>query len=260
LLDWLAVEFMESGWSMKHMHRLMVTSATYQQSAIVSSKQRSADPKNLYLARSSRFRLPAETIRDNALSACGLLATKMDGPPVYPPQPPNIWRHVGRNAPKYITSNGLDRYRRGIYTVWRRSAPYPSFVTFDAPDRGICVVNRSRTNTPLQALNLLNDKTYVEFGFALAERVLDEVPSTDTPTRMEYAFRLCLVRKPKPIELDYLVDVFQSELDSMKSNPKQTTELLSNWKSSKSYNPEELAAWYRIAEILLNLDEMITRG
>jgi hypothetical protein len=267
LLDWLAVEFMDSGWSMKHMHRLMVTSATYQQSATrlaqdtaSDAARQSVDPKNLYLSRASRFRLPAETIRDNALSASGLLAGKMDGPPVYPPQPPNIWRHVGRNAPKYITSQGLDRYRRGIYTVWRRSAPYPSFVTFDAPDRGSCVVNRSRTNTPLQALNLLNDQTYVEFGFALAERVLDEVPSTDIRKRMEYAFRLCLVRKPKPAELDFLVNVFRSDLDKMKSNPQQVKDLLSNWKPINPHDPAELAAWYRISEILLNLDEMITRG
>lgn len=260
LLDWLAVEFMESGWSMKHMHRLMVNSATYQQSAIVDARKRKADPKNIYLARASRFRLPAEMIRDNALSVSGLLAGKMDGPPVYPPQPPKIWRHVGRNAPKYNTSTGLDRYRRGIYTVWRRSAPYPSFVTFDAPDRGSCIVNRSRTNTPLQALNLLNDQAYVEFAFGLAERVLTDIPSTDIRRRVEYAFRLCLIRKPKPQELDFLVDVVRAELDNMKSNPKRVSLLMGNWTSTKEIDPAELAAWYRIAEVLLNLDEMINRG
>ncbi|MHC4880008.1 MAG: PSD1 and planctomycete cytochrome C domain-containing protein, partial [Planctomycetota bacterium] len=165
LLDWLAVDFVENGWSMKHAHRVMVMSATYRQSSQITPMHLERDPKNKLLGRSSRVRLPAETIRDNALAASGLLEKKMFGQPVYPPQPNGVWRHVGRNAPKYNTSTGVDRFRRGIYTVWRRSAPYASFVNFDATDRGACTVRRSRTNTPLQALNLLNDQAYVELAF-----------------------------------------------------------------------------------------------
>ena len=260
LLDWLAVEFVESGWSMKHVLRLMATSATYQQSSRVTPEALERDSKNLLLARASRFRLPAETIRDNALTASGLLAEKMAGPPVYPPQPSNIWRHVGRNAPKYLTSQGVDRYRRGIYTVWRRSAPYPSFVTFDAPDRGSCVVDRSRTNTPLQALNLLNDEAYLEMSLALAERVLREVPSNDIAARVDFAFRACLSRAPNERERTFLIEVAREEADHFRSNTKQATELTGRWKSAADLDAAELATWFRISEVLLNLDEMITRG
>ena len=260
LLDWLAVEFVESGWSMKHVLRLMATSATYQQSSQVTPEALERDSKNLLLARASRFRLPAETIRDNALTASGLLAEKMAGPPVYPPQPSNIWRHVGRNAPKYVTSQGVDRYRRGIYTVWRRSAPYPSFVTFDAPDRGSCVVDRSRTNTPLQALNLLNDEAYLEMSLALAERVIREVPSNDIAGRVDFAFRACLSRAPTDREQEFLVQVAREEADHFRSNEKQATELTDKWKPAADLDAKELATWFRISEVLLNLDEMITRG
>ena len=260
LLDWLAVEFVESGWSMKHMLRLMVTSATYQQSSRIPPEALERDPKNLLLARASRFRLPAETIRDNALTASGLLAGKMDGPPVYPPQPSNIWRHVGRNAPKYLTSQGVDRYRRGVYTVWRRSAPYPSFVTFDAPERGACVVARSRTNTPLQALNLLNDEAWFEMSLALAERTLREVPSNDVAARVRFAFRTCLSREPNERERNFLIEVAREEADHFRANPKKATELTVRWKSAADLDAAELAAWFRVSEVLLNLDEMITRG
>jgi hypothetical protein len=260
LLDWLAVEFVESGWSMKHVLRLMATSATYQQSSRVTPEALERDSLNLLLARASRFRLPAETIRDNALTASGLLAEKMAGPPVYPPQPSNIWRHVGRNAPKYLTSQGVDRYRRGIYTVWRRSAPYPSFVTFDAPDRGSCVVDRSRTNTPLQALNLLNDEAYFEMSLALAERTLRQVPSNDVAARVNFAFRACLSRAPTDRERDFLIEVAREETDHFQANSKQATELTGKWKSAADLDAKELATWFRISEVLLNLDEMITRG
>ncbi|MFG0332886.1 MAG: PSD1 and planctomycete cytochrome C domain-containing protein [Maioricimonas sp. JB049] len=195
LLDWLAVEFVENGWSMKHIHRLIVTSAAYQQDSRVSPEQLERDPYNRLYARGPRFRLTAEAIRDNALAISGLLSEKMGGPPVYPPQPTGIWRHVGRNAPKYDTDTDEDRYRRGIYVVWRRSAPYPSFVNFDAPDRGACVVNRSRTNTPLQALTLLNDPAYVEMAAALALRIA--TAEVDSPReRIEYACRICMSRQP----------------------------------------------------------------
>ena len=154
----------------------------------------------------------------------------------------------------------MDRYRRGIYTVWRRSAPYPSFVTFDAPDRGACVVNRSRTNTPLQALNLLNDQTYVEMGLALSERILRDEPSSDPAARIDYAFRLCLARLPTDRERQFLTAVVREERSAFRKNPGLAAELVNSWKSARDLPAEEVATWYRIAEVLLNLDESITRS
>ena len=195
LLDWLAVEFMSPSpgvrysepqgsdgnkrWSMKHIHRLIVTSAAYQQSSRVSAELVKRDPDNKLYARGPRFRLDAEMIRDNALAVSGLLSRKMGGPPVMPVQPPGIWTVTGVVDNTYRTSQGEDRYRRGLYTIWRRSSPYPSFVAFDAPDRTSCIVKRPRTNTPLQALTLLNDPVYVEAALALARRIttLSEPPA-----------------------------------------------------------------------------------
>ena len=143
-----------------------------------------------------RFRLPAETIRDNALAISGLMSDKMYGPPIMPYQPANIWRSVGRNQPKWVAAENEDRFRRGAYVVWKRAAPYPSFVNFDAPDRGSCTVNRGRSNTPLQALTLLNDPAYVEMALAFADRVLSESPSTDDRSRLQYAMKLAVARAP----------------------------------------------------------------
>jgi hypothetical protein len=260
LLDWLAVDFVENGWSMKHVHRMLVMSATYRQSSRVTSEMLERDSKNRLLGRANRLRLPAETIRDNALAASGLLQSRMFGAPVYPPQPDGIWRHVGRNAPKYDTSTGVDRFRRGIYTVWRRGAPYASFVNFDATDRGVCTVKRSRTNTPLQALNLLNDQAYVELAFGLAERVLTEQSAADDAARLEYAFRCCLVRRPTDDELKVLQSALAEERANLKANPSQVRTLNSHWTARAKLDETDLAVWFRIAEVLLNLDEMITRG
>ena len=259
LLDWLALELVDHDWSMKELHRVIVMSATYQQSSKITLEGMRRDPQNKLLGRSNRFRLPAETIRDNALRASGLIAAKMHGAPVYPPQPPNIWRHVGRNAPKYIVSEGLDRFRRGVYTVWRRSAPYPGFVNFDAPDRGACVVKRSRTNTPLQALNLLNDEVYTETAFALAERIVRDMPTADLTERVEYAFRLCLSRRPTSEERAVLVEIYVEEHDALTKSPERVKALLANRQKDKALDSVEITTWYRVAEVLLNLDEMITR-
>ncbi len=269
LLDWLAVEFVESGWSMKHIHKLIVMSATYQQSSRVTPELLQRDPYNKLYARGPRVRLSAETIRDNALTIAGLLSTKMAGPPVFPPQPPNIWRHIGRNAPKYATSTGEDRFRRGVYVVWRRSAPYPSFVNFDAPDRASCVVQRSRTNTPLQALTLMNDPAYVEMAKALAARILTEGTGTSVADRIDYGFRLCLSRSPKPAEAKFLESIYRTELARLTANPKAAQALADNSAAKPAANTKaptgktqvaELAAWFYIANILLNLDETITKG
>jgi len=262
LLDWLAVEFMEHNWSMKRIHKLIVMSATYQQSAKVTPVLLEADPYNQLYTRGPRLRLSAESIRDNALAISGLLSTKMGGPPVYPPQPEGLWRHVGRNAPKYLTSTSEDRYRRGVYVIWRRSAPYPSFTNFDAPDRGACVINRSRTNTPLQALTLLNDPAYVEIGIGLAKRLATKGLSTELSDRerIAYAFRLCVAREPKAEEVDHLTKVFQQELKYFQEHPQAAQKLISADNRPEGVGASRMAAWLYVANILLNLDETITKG
>lgn len=262
LLDWLAVEFMERNWSMKQIHKLIVMSATYQQSAKVTPELLEADPYNKLYTRGPRLRLSAETIRDNALAISGLLSTKMGGPPIYPPQPKGFWRHVGRNAPKYLTSTSEDRYRRGVYVIWRRSAPYPSFTNFDAPDRGACVINRSRTNTPLQALTLLNDPAYVEIGIGLAKRLATKGLGTELSDRerMAYAFRLCVAREAKQMELDHLTKVFQQELKYFQEHPQAAQKLISADHRPEGVGASRMAAWLYVANILLNLDETITKG
>jgi hypothetical protein len=259
LLDYLAVEFMESGWSMKHAHKLIVMSATYQQSSGVSPRLLEKDPYNKLYARGPRFRMPAETIRDNALAISGLLSNRMAGPPVFPPQPDGIWRHVGRNAPKYDTSQGTDRFRRGVYVFWRRSAPYPSFTNFDAPDRASCVVLRPRTNTPLQALTLLNDPAYIEMAVALAERIASEGANMSVEDRAAFAFRLCVARQPKAEELKQFVDVFNLERSRFEQSPGEAEAIVGK-SAIPNTDIKDLAAWVYVANILLNLDETITKG
>ncbi len=257
LLDWLAVEFMEPSplphapatvaatttarpWSMKHLHRLIVSSATYRQSSRLTPALLARDDENKLLARGPRFRLAAELVRDNALAAAGLLQLKLGGPPVYPPQPAGLWgAKIGGEKYNYETSPGDDAWRRGLYTVWRRSSPYPSFVNFDATARTACVIQRSRSNTPLQALTLLNDPVYVEAAAALARRVLREQPAADPDPRLVHAFRLCLTRAPQPAELAALRRLLNDQLAATQS---------------------ESAAWQAVATALLNLDEMITKG
>lgn len=262
LLDWLAVEFMEHNWSMKHVHKLIVMSATYQQSSKITPELLEADPYNKLLTRGPRLRLSAETIRDNALAISGLLSTKMGGPPIYPPQPQGLWRHVGRNAPKYNTSTEEDRFRRGVYVIWRRSAPYPSFTNFDAPDRGACTINRSRTNTPLQALTLLNDPAYIEIATGLARRLATHGMNdgmTDRE-RIAYAFRLCVARQPLDVEVDHLTKVFEQELKHFQDHPQSAQKLISAKDRPEGVGASRMAAWLYVANILLNLDETITKG
>jgi len=258
LLDWLAVEFMEHDWSMKHVHRTIVLSQTYQQDSRITADANEADPANKYYARGPRFRMPAEMVRDNALAISGLLTNRLGGPPVYPPQPANIWRHVGRNAPKYKTNTDEDRFRRGVYVVWRRSAPYPSFINFDAPDRASCVVNRSRTNTPLQALTLLNDPAYVEMAHAFAKRVLSEPRDADDRQRIEHAFRLAVARTPTSEETSFLVDFLKAEQAYYEKDSGLATNLIPKEQQDKTIPISKQAAWFKVANILLNLDEVVT--
>ena len=261
LLDWLAVEFVERGWSTKRVHRLIVSSSTYRQSSRITPELLERDPENALYARGARFRLDAETIRDNALAASGLLSEEMGGPPSYPPQPRDIWRVTGVVDNTYETSPGPDRYRRGVYTIWRRSAPYPSFVAFDATDRSQCLVQRSRTNTPLQALTLLNDPAYVEIARALAARVIADRPEDDLGGRLDHAFRLCLARTPTPAEREALAEVYHRQRGRYADDPASASRLVGLGSGDgEGVDVVEWAAWFGVANVLLNLDEMITRG
>ena len=264
LLDWLAVELVESGWSRKRMLREIVTSATYRQSSQpATSETLERDPESVLLTRNPRLRLPAELVRDNALAIAGLLSRKRGGPAVYPPQPDGLWKLTGTLQPTYVASHGDDRYRRGIYTIWRRSSPYPSFVAFDAKDRTACVLRRSRTNTPLQALTLLNDEVYVEAALRLAERILAERPEASVPERTRHGFRLALGREPTDRELAAVAELLAVQQGRLRERDGMADELLggvSSFAPAAGVDRDQLAAWYFVASALLNLDETITRG
>jgi hypothetical protein len=260
LLDWLAVEFMDNGWSMKKLLKQVVLSATYRQSSKITPELQSRDDQNLLYARGPRFRLDAEMIRDNALAVAGLLSRKQFGPPIRPYQPAGIWTKIGGEKVEYIVSPGEDRYRRGIYVVWKRGAPYPSFVNFDATARLACTVKRSRSNTPLQALTLLNDPVYVEAALALAKRIAMTNPGNDVNQRIEYAFRLCLARSPKAAELQALRKLYDAQLEASRRDPQAAKELFADFSIPANVAWEEVAAWHAVATVLLNLDETITKG
>ncbi len=259
LLDWLAMEFVASGWSRKHLLRTIVTSATYQQ----SSRRGAAadDPHNRLLGRGPRFRLSAEMLRDQALAASGLLSLEQGGPPVFPPQPDGLWRQTGRNEPKYVVATDSDRFRRGIYVIWRRAAPYPSFVLFDGPDRATCHPKRSRTNTPMQALVLMNDPVYVEAALGLAARALRE--AGDDPARLVRMFQWVLARRPTPAEQAFLLQVVVDERQRLAAEPGAAHALVDAHPVldlEPTLDRTELAAWFHTATMLLNLDEAVTKG
>jgi len=240
-----------------------VLSATYRQASRLTPELAERDPENALYARGPRFRLSAETIRDQALAASGLLSTKQGGEPIMPHQPTNIWRAVGRNAPKWVDAKDEDRFRRGVYVVWRRAAPYPSFVNFDAPDRASCTVNRPRTNTPLQALTLLNDPASIEMAVALASRVLTESPSADMADRIDYATQLVLSRTASSLEREELQRFHAAQRQKLSSRPDDVAALLKAVAAVKlpdGLDPVDLAAWFHVANLLLNLDETVTRG
>ncbi len=248
LLDWLAVEFMENGWSMKKLLKTIILSETYQQSSRLTPELLEQDDLNRLLARGPRLRMDAEMIRDNALSISGLLSLKQFGPPIRPYQPEGIWAKVGGTAYRYEVSPGPEQHRRGVYVVLKRGGPYPSFSNFDATARLACTVKRSRTNTPLQALTLLNDPVYVEAAKALAKRVLTEKPNEALDTQLSYAFRLCVARQPTANETATLRGLYRAQLSAA---PKGTNEL--------QRPAAENEAWYGVASVLLNLHETITK-
>lgn len=258
LLDWLTTEFLRQEWRMKAIHRLIVTSATYRQASAVTPELLARDPYNRLLARGPRFRIEAEMVRDVMLAASGLLCDKIGGPSVFPPQPDGIWRNPYSDD-KWVTSRGEDRYRRGIYTFWRRTAAYPTFMTFDAPSREVCTVRRVRTNTPLQALAALNDEASFEAAQHLAKRMLLEARG-DVPSRATYGFRLCVARAPKPEELNRLVDLYTKELDYFRQKPEDARKTVNDSMNEvEQERGPELAAWAIVANVLLNLDETLTK-
>ena len=264
LLDWLAVEFIESGWDIRHMQRLIVTSATYRQDSRVTPELAERDPENRLLARGPRFRLPAEMVRDNALYVSGLLEEKIGGPSVNPYQPAGIWEDVSYGdrftAQSYEQDHGEALYRRSMYTFWKRTAPPPSLTAFDAPDREKCTVRRARTNTPLQALTLLNDPTYVEASRALASRVMREAGDSDAD-RLDRTYELTLGREPTPAERDVLLTLLSKQREDYEANPKAAEQLLSVGESplDPALDPADLAAWTLASSTVLNLDEAVTK-
>ena len=229
LLDWLAIRFVEKGWSVKGLIKSIVMSSTYQQSSMASDDL--MDPKNELYARGPRFRLSAELVRDNLLAVSGLLSDKIGGPVVYPVQPDGLWKEIfgPLDVSTYPTSAGEDLYRRGIYTVWRRGNPYPSMINFDSPDRSVCTVKRSRSNTPLQALTLLNDPVYVEMATNFAELIGSW--NGNDQEKIIRAFRTVVARRPNEGEVNILLELRQKR-----------------------------QSWFAVAQTLLNLDETITKS
>jgi hypothetical protein len=258
LLDWLATEVIRRGWSLKAMHKLIVQSATYQQASVVREDLRERDPQNLLLARQSRLRLEAEVIRDGALAASGLLYRRIGGPSVRPPQPAGVAEVTFLGQERWEESKGPDRYRRGLYTFFRRTSPYPSLMTFDAPDSNVTCTRRSRSNTPLQALVLLNDKVSMEAAQALARRVLRE-QAGGRSERLRYAFRLCLARSPSVREAKRLDALFDAQLKLCQEQPRDAAQLAGEGPRPAGVDTPELATWVAVGRIFMNLDEFITR-
>ena len=254
LLDWLATEFLDQRWSMKAMHRLIVTSATYQQDSVMSDSLREKDPYNQFYARGPRFRMDAEMIRDSALKIAGLLDLRLYGPSVFPPQPQGLWDNLYVQD-TWITGQGTDRHRRGLYTFLKRLRPFPFYANFDAPSRETTCVVRNRSNTPLQALNLMNDTMFLEAARGLAKRMALEAGS-NIADRISHGFRLCLARTPLQEELDELLSLFQDQLNFLST---QGTTLPQSDKLTEAIDSHELTAWTAVAQVLLNLDETISR-
>lgn len=259
LLDWLATELMSSGWDTKHLLRLMVTSAAYRQTSRVTEDLNTRDPDNRLLARGPRFRLSAEMIRDQALFVSGLLSPKMYGPPVKPPQPKLGLAAAFGSATDWEPSTGEDRHRRALYTTWRRSNPYPSMTTFDAPNREVCLVRRERSNTPLQALVTLNDPVYMEVAQALARRMMASGGSAKEIAAR--GFLLCTSRKPDSAELSRLIALHEQTLKRFETDEAKARDVATKPIGDPPAGAAipELAAWTVVANVLLNLDEMLMK-
>lgn len=256
LLDWLAYEFMRVDWNVKELHRLIVTSAAYRQASDFSKKNQKQDPRNLLLSRQNRYRLEAESIRDLFLASSGLLTRNIGGPSVYPPQPKGIYV-LTQNKKSWPEEKGENRYRRGMYTYFWRSSPYPMLPTFDAPNSNTTCTRRVRSNTPLQALTLANDQSLFELIQGFAVRILEEGPDYDEG-RLRQAFQICLSRAPTDHELEVLVRYLSEQRTYFEKSPQEAAEVASK-KLPEKVAVEEVASWTAVARVLMNLDEFITR-
>lgn len=272
LLDWLAVEFQQPSimrnpqgalrpWDIKGLLRLIVTSRSYRQSSRVTPVALQIDPRNVLLSRAPRYRLEAEMVRDQALALSGLLSRKIGGPSVYPVQPDGLWQAAFNGERTWSTSTGDDRYRRGLYTFWRRTVPYPSMATFDAPSREACTIRRSRTNTPLQAFVTLNDPVYVEAAQALARRIMQH-GGQSVEQRLAYGLQLCTCRRPPRAQVERLQSLYQTELAWYQVNESAAVELatIPLGPLPAGQPAAEAAAWTVVANVLLNLDGVLTRN
>ncbi|MGZ8921369.1 MAG: DUF1553 domain-containing protein, partial [Limisphaerales bacterium] len=254
LLDWLATEFMAQKWDTKKFLKLLITSAAYRQSSKVTPELVERDPENRLLARGPRFRMSAETIRDQALFVGGLLSPKMFGPSVKPPQPASGLNAAFGSSVDWKTSEGEDRFRRGLYTEWRRTSPYPSMTTFDAPNREVCTIRRTRTNTPLQALVTLNDTVYLEAAQGLALKMARG--GTSVADRIRHGFELCLARTPHEREVHRLAELFGEAMSDFAKSPDEKAKKIAR---KDAQDPVELAAWTTVANVILNLDETLMK-
>jgi hypothetical protein len=264
LLDWLAVEFMDRAWSLKAMHKLIATSATYRQSSNVTPELLSRDPEDRLLARGPRYRVDAEIVRDIGLAASGLLNEKVGGPSVHPPAPGFLFLPPASYGPKtWEEDKGADRYRRALYTFRFRSVPYPMLQTFDAPNGDFSCVRRVRSNTPLQALVTLNEPISLESARALAMRTLKE-GGAENAQRLSYAFQLCLSRPPNAKERDVLLTMLDKQRQRLANGWLSASELTGyetdhKTKLPANVTPVDWGAWTAVSRVLLNLDETITK-
>jgi len=266
LMDWLAVQLMEHNWDTQHIIRLIVTSQAYQRASHATPEQLAADPQNRLLARGPRFRLSAESVRDLGLSVSGLLVDRIGGPSVNPYMPVDLWREVSHygstpaTAQAYVQDHGEKLYRRSMYTYWKRTAPPPNMMAFDAPNREVCTIARASTTTPLQALVTLNDVQFVECARAFAQRIMQHADSN--LDRIRFAYRTCLSRDPQAMELDIVEATLQAELERYAANPQAASDCLNVGESLRDQrlNAVEHAAWTQVASLILNLSEAITRN
>lgn len=261
LLDWLALEYRSNGWDTKKLLRLIVQSATYRQASAVTEAQLRHDPSGKWLARYPRRRLDAEQVRDQALALSGLLSRKIGGPSVYPLQPDGLWKAAFNGERSYPTSTGEDRHRRGLYTIWRRTVPYPSMATFDAPSRESCTVRRVPTNTPLQAYVTLNDPVFIEAAQALGRRIVQQGGAT-AGERLGFAWRLVLGREPTPVQITTLSTLLESELQKFRDQKEAAVKLATDplGPLPAGLDPAEAAAWTVIGNVLLNLDGVLMKS
>jgi hypothetical protein len=260
LLDWLAAEFVDSGWNVKHLVKLMVMSRAYQQTSLVSPLLREKDPANNLFTRQNRWRVEAEFVRDNALAISGLLVKKIGGPSVKPYQPPGYWQYLNFPKREWQNDMGESQYRRGLYTYWQRTFLHPSLAAFDAPSREECTVQRPVSNTPQQALVLLNDPTYVEAARALAGRILTE-GGTDVTSQLRFAYQQALLRDPTADEQQLLTELYRQHREQFQAEPSSAQQLqtVGDLKPTAGQDAVDLAAWTSVARVLLNLHETITR-